>query len=344
MKLFSSLLCCVLLLSLTISSCKKHNDNNVVVPKVGLVSGVGGFSDAGFNQSIYSGFIHATKTLPLHCEARESFSTADISSNINYFVNNGFSLVITVGYQAAQFTQDAAKAHPGIGFSILDYSYDTIRPNVECVVFDVDQGSFPCGFLAAWWSNSHNPMTPKVGFVGGPDIPGIRQFSVSYTKGVEYFNTKYNKNVQTLGCYATSFGDTLEGARLADSLLKLNVNTIFAFAGQTGNGALYKVKEAGRWAIGVDVDQYNSIPAVGSVLLTSCMKQLGVVTYAILTDYTLGAFAGGNVIHGNLANNGVGLAPFHEYELFIPDSINRAINTIENGIIAGTIKTGWPEK
>ena len=146
-----------------------------------------------------------------------------------------------------------------------------------------------------------------------------------------------------MGCYASSFGDTLEGARLADSLLKLNAYPIFAFAGKTGNGALYKVKEAGRWAIGVDVDQYNSIPAVGSVLLTSCMKELGVVTYAILTDYTLGKFAGGTVIHGNLANYGVGLAPFHEYELFIPDSINRTINTIENWIIAGTIKTGWPE-
>ncbi|MEI8005212.1 MAG: hypothetical protein WCI48_03325 [Bacteroidota bacterium] len=36
-------------------------------------------------------------------------------------------------------------------------------------------------------------------------MPSIMQFSVSYAKGVEYFDSLYHKNVQTRGYYASSF-------------------------------------------------------------------------------------------------------------------------------------------
>ena len=146
-----------------------------------------------------------------------------------------------------------------------------------------------------------------------------------------------------MGYYATSFTDSLQGARLADSLITKNASVIFAFAGTTGNGALYKVKDAGKWAIGVDVDQYISIPKVGPVLLTSSMKALNVMVYNAIYGYCNSVFAGGTVVHGKLSNNGVGIAPFHNYDALIPDSIETALVSIETGIKDGTIKTGWPE-
>ena len=345
MKAFSCLLCCIaLMLGVFLSSCLKVP---APVPqqvlKIGLVGGLGGFSDAGFNQNIMTGFQNAANDFPMLCQARESRTVADFTLNINYFLSNGFNLIITLGSDAAQATIDAAKANPGTDFVILDYSMATPPANLLCAVFDVDQSSFPCGFLAAWWAFKQDQTDPLAGFVAGPDIPEIRQFSVSYTNGIAYFNSLYKKNVQTLGYFATSFSDTLQGANLADSLLKQNINTIFAFAGKTGNGALYKVREAGKWAIGVDVDQYFSIPQVGPVLLTSCMKELDNIIYDILSAYYNQNFPGGTSIHGNLGNGGVGMAPFHDYDPLIPDSIKLAIDNIQTGIKNGTIKTGWPE-
>jgi len=91
------------------------------------------------------------------------------------------------------------------------------------------------------------------------------------------------------------------------------------------------------------VDQFISIPQVGTVLLTSCMKALNVMVYNVIYGYTNSVFAGGTVVHGKLSNSGVGIAPFHDYDAQIPDSIKTALVSIESGIKDGTIKTGWPE-
>jgi len=313
------------------------------VLKIGLVGGLGGFSDAGFNQNILAGLKKVAKDLPVICETYESKTVADFSLGIQHFLTHGFDLIITAGFDAAQSTVNAANTNPGTDFVIIDYSMTSPPSNLLCAVFDVDQASFPCGFLAAWWAYKQNYSNPVAGFVAGPEIPEIRQFSVSYSNGIAYFNNMYNKNVGSLGYYASSFSDTLQGAKLADSLLQQNASIVFAFAGKTGNGALYKVKEAGKWAIGVDVDQYFSIPPVAPVLLTSCMKMLDVMVYDILSKYYNHIFPGGSVIHGNLNNNEIGMSPFHDYDVMIPDSIKSALAGISAGIKDGTIKTGWPE-
>jgi basic membrane protein A len=336
--------CVLLILVFIFSSCSKtSNPKPQQVLKIGLVGGLGGFSDAGFNQNILAGYQKAARDFPIICETYESKTVADFSLGIQYFLTNGFNLIITAGFDAAQATINAANTNPGTDFVIIDYSMASPPSNLLCAVFDVDQASFPCGFLAAWWASKQNYSNLVAGFVAGPEIPEILQFSVSYSHGIAYFNNRYNKNVISLGYYASSFSDTLQGAKLADSLLQQNASIVFAFAGKTGNGALYKVKEAGKCAIGVDVDQFYSIPPVAPILLTSCMKELDVMVYNILDKYYHLTFPGGSVIHGNLNNNEVGIAPFHYYDAIIPDSIKTALAGISAGIKDGTIKTGWPE-
>ena len=346
MTKFTFRLGCIIFMLLVVSaSCR---EKPMVTPqpilKIGLVGGLSGFSDAGFNENILKGFKQAAVDFPqIAYYSYECKTVADFSKGINYFLSNRFDLIITATYDASEATISAANTNPATDFLILDYSIPSPPPNLLCAVFDVDQASFPCGFLAAYWAYKQNKSNPVTGFVAGPEIPEIRQFSVSYINGVSYFNNLYNKNVNTIGCYATSFSDTLQGARLADSLMQKNASVIFAFAGKTGNGALYKVKDAGKWAIGVDVDQFSSIPLVGPILLTSCMKELDVMVYNTIKDYCNLYFQGGKIIHGNLDNKGVGIAPFHNFETMIPDSIKLAISNIQTGIKNGTIETGWPE-
>ena len=336
--------CVLLILVFILSSCLKTSDPKPQpVLKIGLVGGLGGFSDAGFNQNILAGFQKVARDFPVICESYEPKTITDFPLGIQHFLTNGFDLIITAESDAAQATVNAANTNPGTDFVIIDYSMASPPPNLLCAVFDVDQASFPCGFLAAWWAYRQNYSNPVAGFVAGPEMPEIRQFSVSYSHGIDYFNDRYNKNVVVLGYYASSFSDTLQGAKLADSLFRQNASILFAFAGKTGNGALYKVKDAGKWAIGVDVDQFYSIPPVAPVLLTSCMKELDVMVYDILNKYYNHIFPGGSVIHGNLNNNGVGISPFHYYDTLIPDSIKTALAGISAGIRNGTIKTGWPE-
>lgn len=331
----------VTFIGIFILSCSKESETTVQ-KKVGLVGGIGGgFSDAGFNQNILSGFQRAVADFNYSGKALEVTVPSDVTEHLDYFIQNNFELIVTAGYDEAEATMAAALAYPQTKFVIIDYAFSSPPANLLSEDFLVDQASFPCGFLAAWWAWHKNPNKPVVGFVGGPEIPSIKQFSTSYIKGVEYFNALYSKDVRVVGAYATSFADTIEGAHLADSLFTLDATVIFAFAGHTGNGALYETVKQGKWAIGVDVDQFYSIPSVGSVLLTSCIKMLDNMIYDALKLYNNNQFNGGTTLHGTLSNGGVGMAPFHNYEAAIPDSIKIAIQTIQQGIINGSIQTGW---
>ncbi|MEI7982463.1 MAG: BMP family ABC transporter substrate-binding protein [Bacteroidota bacterium] len=311
--------------------------------KIGLVGGPGSFNDRGFNQQALVGILLAASTIPFDWEARESESSAQIDSNIRYFVRNNFDLVITLGYDAAEATMNAVTTHPSVKFLLLDYTFPVVPKNLVCVNYQVDQASFPCGFLAAWWATQKNAVNPKIAYVAGPNFSEIQQFTVSYTKGVEYFNTQYNKSVQVSGVNATAFNDTVQGARLADSLINQGADVVFACAGKTGNGALYKVKERAKYGIGVDVDQYISIPDVGPYLLTSCMKRLDRTIKAEVLNFYYGQYHGGQIIHCTLENQGVEMAPYHDYDPFIPSDIKTAIDAVKTGIMNGTIPTGWPQ-
>ena len=148
-------------------------------------------------------------------------------------------------------------------------------------------------------------------------------------------------NVEALGAHAGNFDDTLQGAHLADSLIQSGADLIFACAGKTGNGALYQAKISGKQGIGVDTDQYLTIPEVGDILLTSCMKRLDISIHDEIIAISQNQFHGGTSITTNLTSNGVQLAPFHDFENQIPDSIKTVLGEIRQGIINGTVNTGW---
>jgi len=344
-KTMLPLLLVLLLAAILITGCsKKSNDLPQYLAKIGLIGSVGGFNDHGFNQAALQGLQAGTLVFPFYAQARNSSDTGAYRTNMNYFLQNNYDLIISLGFEMKDLTIQSARQNPMLDFALLDVEQDSLPSNLRCVAYQVDQASFLCGFLAAYWAQFKDPSQPVAGYVAGPDIPEIRQFEVSYLKGVAYFNTYYGKSVQTAGLNADSFNDSLQGAQLAGNLISEGADVIFAFAGKTGNGALYKVLQEGKWGIGVDVDQFVSIPEVGNILLSSCMKRLDLSVYDLMFNLYHDNFQGGQVFYGNLSNNMVDLAPFHQFDSQIPDSIKDELDIIKIGIQNGTIPTGWPEK
>ncbi len=87
------------------------------------------------------------------------------------------------------------------------------------------------------------------------------------------------------------------------------------------------------------MDQYISFPEVSDILLSCAMKGLDNAIYAVVKSYVDNTFPGGGVYTGKLANEGVGLAPYHDFVSQIPDSIKLEIEKIKTGIIDGSIST-----
>ena len=332
------LLVCVLLF--TVSCDKVVNSSQKKIHVAMLAEGIT-FDDMAFLESCKTGLEQAKMDFDLECEYDIDTSTDHYQKRLEYFGDRNFDLIIAVGYMWNNAVAYVAKNYMETGFVMVDAELSEPQSNAVSILFDVDEAAYPLGFLSAWWAFNQDAENPAVGFVGALEIPQIRQFIEPYLNGVEYYNQSYRNSVAYYGDYAGTFIDSDLGGQIADSIISLGADVIYGVGGLTGDDALLKAKEHGKQGIGVDVDQYISFPEVSDILLSSAMKGLDHAIYAVVESYVEDNFNGGDVYTGNLANQGVDLAPYHDYESHIPDSVKLEIENIKAGIIDGSISTGW---
>jgi len=311
--------------------------------RVGMVSDVGGIDDASFNQNTWEGLERAADELGVDAQFIESQAQADYERNIVEFAEQDYDLIFTVGFLLQDATVKMAPEYPDVYFAGIDQFYDPPLDNGVSVTFAVDEAAFPIGYLAAGWAVLQDPEDPQVGYVAGMQIPPVEQFIVAYEAGVAYYNQQKGTNVQSKGVYVGDFEAPDQGKIQGNSLIDEGVDVIFGCGGKTGNGGLAAAKERGKWGIGVDVDQYFTLPNEQDILITSCMKRLDNAVFNVTELATQDAFPAGGVYVGTLENGGVGLAPFHDFDSQVPDDLKQEVEAIQQGIIDGTIDTGWGE-
>ncbi len=310
--------------------------------KVGMVSDGGPFNDAGFNQNCKEGLERAMSDFKVFGYFRESFKQEDSGKKLTELAEKNYRLIIGVGYRIAPALGEVAQKYTNIWFVAVDGEYEKPLPNVMTLAFNVDECAFPAGYLAAAWADFKDPLDPMVAFVGGIEVDSVTRFTVPYQAGVKYYNSRHNRKVKVKGAYAGGFNDPEKGAELAEALMEEGADVIFGVGSVTGNGALAAAKQRGKWGIGVDVDQYYSLPDVQDILLTSCLKRMNNAVYEVVKNAADGVFEGGGEYRGSLANKGVGLAPFHSFKKKIPETIQQELADIQQAIQDGKLKTGWP--
>lgn len=332
----------LLLISSPFTTARDYEDSDNGIYKIGLISSEGGFVFGGFNHLAFSGLERAAQAYDFHSESRESADLEDIRTNIQYFVDEGYDLIITVGSLSQPFIVEAARNNPDIHFALLDGRAEDAPENLSSFVYQVDQAAFMSGFLAAWWAREQNGEAPVAGWVGGPPIPEIEKFRAGFESGIAFFNEAHSADVLVLGEHTSGFMRPEEGYAVAKRLADAGATVIFPFAGITGYGALNAVWERQLWAIGVDTDQVYSYPAVARQLLTSCVKNLDNTVYELIRTFVRnGSWNGETLVYGTLENGDVDLAPFHYFSEHMSDEIRDELETIRAGIISGAIATGW---
>jgi basic membrane protein A len=310
--------------------------------KVGMVSDVGGIDDASFNENTWKGLEDAADQWGITATFIESQAQADYEANLTEFAEQGYDLIVPVGFLLGDATAKVAEQYPDTKFAIVDYAYDPGIPNVQGIIFNVDEASFMVGYVAAAMADIKDPADPKVGHVSGMQIPPVEQFIYAYEAGVEYYNQQYGKDVGFFGVYVGDFEAPDQGKAQGNSLIDEGADIIMGVGGKTGNGGIAAAKERGKWGVGVDVDQYYTLPNEKDILVTSTMKRLDKAVFGVISDALEGYFNGGGVYVATLQNEGVGVGPFHDFEDQVPANIKEDLAAIRSGIIAGTIDTGWP--
>jgi basic membrane protein A len=327
--------------------------------KVGFITDVGGIDDRSFNASSWKGIQKAQQDFGIQAKYLQSKQQTDYEKNLTEFVQENYDLLVSSGFLLGPATAKVALANPKVMFAITDYAYpdcwpgavvgtdcgsDKVIANVRGLEFQTDQAAFLAGYLAAGLTK-----TGKVGTFGGIKLPTVTIFMKGFQAGVEYYNSKHSTTVAVLGwdtksdkgLFTDDFNSPDKGKASAKSLIDEGADIVMPVAGSTGNGAMTAAKEAGNvLVIGVDQDQCITIPDACPVLLTSVMKMLDVAVNDTVKDFVNGNFKGGTNYVGTLTNNGVGLAPFHDLDSKVPDTLKQELEQVKADIISGTIKTG----
>ncbi len=143
--------------------------------------------------------------------------------------------------------------------------------NLTGLVFPEDQAGFLAGALAGLLTESNT-----LGAVLGTDqVPPVVAFKEGWENGAKYTNPEVNLiSTYHPGGLDVAFTDPEWGATTARQALDNGADIVFGAGGQTGNGALIEVAREGGEAlcVGVDTDQWETVPEAHPCLVTSAMK------------------------------------------------------------------------
>ena len=233
-------------------------------------------ADSSFISSARSGINRAEMEFRTKVTITQMTPQDDPTIIIKKIADSNANPIILLGNQNVQSVLKLAEHYPKINFTLIDGLVPPLYPNVQSILFKDNEGAFLVGLIAGKISKSG-----FVGFVGGMDIPLIRNFAVGFTQGAKYAAEDTHVNVQMIGSTSSAWSNPSKAHEIALSQYRENADVIFAAAGGSSLGVLRAANETGKLAIGVDSNQNGLFP--GHVL-TSLVKRIDVAVYDTLKN------------------------------------------------------------
>ncbi|WP_276281485.1 BMP family lipoprotein [Halorussus caseinilyticus] len=308
---------------------------------VGMVYATGGLGDNSFNDMAHAGIQRASEEFRVEFTNAEPGSPSDVATLQRRFArsrNPDYELVCCIGFVQQNALAQNAKRFGDQNFMVVDTVVES--PNVASYVFKEHQGSFQVGHLAGLMTDmdfsagageTNDDLT--VGFVGGKEIPLIKKFEAGYLAGVKHANPEVN----VLSAYAGAWNDPAKGQSIANSMYSNGADIIYHAAGGTGTGVFKAAQSNGRYAIGVDADQSQSLPEYANVILASMVKHVDEAVFRSVERVVDDNFDGGTVHRLGLQKDGVEAVYGNQLESEIPRRVKSALQQSQRKITNGGI-------
>lgn len=272
---------------------------------VGVAYSRGGRGDRSFNDSVGAAVDRAKAELGVSVkELSPNSAGSDLEEVLRLLAETGHNPVLAVGFVYAQPLTKIAPDFPRTQFVIIDDA--TVKlPNVTNVVFREEQASYLVGAAAALKSS-----TGRIGFIGGVQTPPQEKFLAGYAAGARAINPKIQLSSVFLSQPPdfSGFSAPDKAQEAARGMYDGGADVVYHAAGASGLGVFQAAKAAGKWAIGVDVDQRKTVDqGLADVILTSATKKLDVAVLRIIQEAVAGKAVYG-VREFGLKEEGVGYA------------------------------------
>jgi len=300
---------------------------------VGLVTGFGKIDDGSLDQLAWDGLQQAGHDLGARVSYIQSVSTNDIEKNIETFARAGYDVIVTVGYEQKKVTIAEAKKYPSTDFIGVDQPQDpdkTLPRNLAGLAFSEEQAGFMAGALAAQMT-----VSKKVGVVCGPSwFPPALGYSTGFKAGANYVSPAV---AATITChndlaFNANMNDPIWDALTANAMIDNGVDVVFGAAGlYNQNSALSTAAKRKVYAIGVEVDQYQTLGDARKTLLSSVVKQVAAGVFDLIKSAKQGTFQGGEFL-GQVA-----YAPLHDLADRVPARVKSKMKQIQKKLADGTL-------
>ena len=301
--------------------------------RVGLVTDVGGLDDKGFNTLANKGRMDAQSQLGIDSNVIESKEQANYVPNLTNFAQQGYDLVIGVGFLMTNATWKVAKAFPSVKFAIVDGAPadDSGKtenlPNVANLFFKEQESGYVVGVVTGEMLKGKigKATTGKACAMGGLPIPPVDRFIAGYQDAL----AKYN--VTPAIAYSQSFTDQQKGKEIGLQQISQGCSVLFQVAGQSGLGYIQAAKDKNVYAIGVDADQAFVAP---ETVLTSAVKKVDRAVFLTIQSVKDGKFkAGDNSFDATNDSTGFGTV-----NKDVPSAVKAAADSALADIKSGKIK------
>jgi len=326
--------------------------------KIGVVTDVGTANDKNFNEYTYVGAKQGAAAIgaaePPVTVPKDS---SEYAGAIQAYIDDGYDIIITAGFNLGVATTQAAHDNPDIWFIGVDKGPPCVNANGEpdttfacagdaaallprmvALSYQEDQAGYLAGMAAASASK-----TGTIGAISGITLCGP---CTRYIQGYKLGAESINPNIKVVVAFVTqsdfvkAFNDPVTGKSFGAQFLQQNpdVDVLFQVAGKTGNGILDAACDAGIWGIGVDVDQALSYANAAKCIITSAEKKLVLAVATDIGKIVDGTMKGGDD-HWDASRDGIGYSPFHDNAGAMPADMASLLDAAFAKMKAGTLVT-----
>lgn len=327
--------------------------------KIGLVTDVGDLEDKSFNEASWLALQDAKAQFGAEIDNIVTKDPKDYQVNMKAFVDRGFDIVVTSGFALGNDSTIAAGLYPDVKFIGTDQFVcitkdkkpdpdfkcegdpATLLPNYQGLIYNEAQAGYLVGIIAGYLTESN-----VVGTLGGINtIPPV----VSYMRGFENAAKAVNPDVEVLMTYASTditkaFNDSAKGKSVGQQMIGQGADVLFQVAGLTGQGFLEAACDANSWGIGVDVDQWESLPSLQKCIVTSAEKKLRSSVLSAIKRIIEGTDKGGTTVNDAASTPvGIGVSDYHDHKDLITAEIQAKVDEALAAMKAGTLNPCKPQ-
>lgn len=217
--------------------------------RVALVT-PGSVADAAWNAGAFAGLTMIKDSLGLEVSHQEARTPGAQEEALRAYAAQGFDLVFGHGYEFQQPAERVSAEYPKVVFVIT--SGERVQGNVAPLIFRLEEGTYLAGVVAGGMSK-----TGKIGFVGGIELPPIKNGYQGWVNGARSMNPA----IETRIAYLNSFDDAAAGREAALAMIRLGVDMLHHNADEAGKGVFQAAKESPAvYVFGANADQSALAP------------------------------------------------------------------------------------